>query len=98
MRTEAFAQERRLSALSDLDSDAGSVASASDKKEISMARKRKSKKRKAPTIERIASGELTADDIPDVFKEASKMVQSMTIFFSLGFRLMFISIPFAFYA
>ena len=98
LRIDALIKERHLSIVSDLDSETGSVVSASGDNQKSTTIKRKSKKRKAPTVERIASGELTAEEIPDVFKEASKMVQSMTIFFSLGFRLMFISIPFAFYA
>jgi len=98
LRTDTLTEERRLSIISDLDSETGSVVSASSTHKESTAKKRKSKKRKAPTIERIASGDLTSDDIPNVFKEASNMVQSMTMFFSLGFRLMFISIPFAFYA
>ncbi len=102
LRTDALTEERRLSFVSDLDSETGSVVSASSThKDVSTSKKRKSNKSsksKAPTIERIASGDLTSDDIPNVFKEASNMVQSMTMFFSLGFRLMFISIPFAFYA
>ncbi len=101
LRTEALAFERRLSPISDGNSDEGSVTSASDNnnnKEISSTKRRKSKKKKAPTFERIANGDVLADDIPDIFKEASNMVQSMTMFFSLGFRMMFISIPFAFYA
>jgi uncharacterized membrane protein len=36
--------------------------------------------------------------IPDIFQEAVKMIKMMTIYFSFGFRLMFVSIPFAFYA
>jgi uncharacterized membrane protein len=35
--------------------------------------------------------------IPDIFQEAVKMIKMMTIYFSFGFRLMFVSIPFAFY-
>ena len=100
LRTEAIAHERRLSPISDVGSDAGSVTSASDNNNIEMTttKKRRSKKKKAPTFERIANGEVSSDEIPDIFKEGSNMVLSMTMFFSLGFRLMFISIPFAFYA
>eukprot|EP01032_Pedospumella_encystans_P022057 gene22057-25006_t len=100
MRTEAIAHERRLSPISDVNSDAGSVTSASDNNNIEMTttKKRKNRKMKTPTFERIANGDVSSDEIPDIFREGSNMVLSMTIFFSLGFRLMFISIPFAFYA
>lgn len=40
---------------------------------------------------------LTAESIPDIHKECSIMMKMITIFFSFGFRLMFVAIPFAFY-
>lgn len=101
LRAEAVAQAQRLSAHSDVGSDAGSVTSGADDNKIEMTttKKRKSKKKyKAITVEHIASGNLSADEIPDIFNSGSNMVLTMTIYFSLGFRLMFISIPFAFYA
>lgn len=98
LRTEAVAKERQLEVLmSDVDSDISSIASA-NVIAAPTTKKRKKKRVNAPTIERIASGDLTSTDIPDVIKEASNMVQSMSIFFSLGIRLIFLSIPFALYA
>lgn len=42
--------------------------------------------------------QFSPDSIPDIYRECSTMMKMMTIFFSFGFRLMFVSIPFAFYA
>lgn len=100
LRQEAIAMEHRRSAVIDIDtSDAGSVKSDPGTSfEAPPAKKRKSKKRLNRTIEHIANGEQSADEIPDIFREGSRLVQTMTVFFSLGFRLMFVSIPFAFYA
>lgn len=38
-----------------------------------------------------------ADDIPDIFEEGSMIMKLITVYFSFGFRLMFVAIPFAFY-
>jgi hypothetical protein len=42
--------------------------------------------------------EFAADTIPDVLSESKVMMGMITVFFSFGFRLMFVSIPFAFYS
>ena len=42
--------------------------------------------------------QFTPESIPDIYRECSTMMEMMTIFFSFGFRLMFVSIPFAFFA
>ncbi len=42
--------------------------------------------------------QFSPESIPDIYRECSTMMEMMTIFFSFGFRLMFVAIPFAFYA
>lgn len=48
--------------------------------------------------DKIAKHTFVSTQIPDVFTESEQMLQMMTVFFSVGFRLLFASIPFAFYS
>jgi len=100
LRAEALALERR-SPVSDSDEisvvSAGSVdVTANNNCNSDSSKKRKNKKKKHHKME-VKNHVFTADSIPDIFEEGSNIVRMITVFFSFGFRLMFVSIPFAFY-
>lgn len=47
---------------------------------------------------KIARHKYVKSEIPDVFAESEVMIRMVTVFFSFGFRLMFVTIPFAIYS
>ena len=106
LRAEALALERNNSPLSDSDelslasgaSVDGTNNNSNNTPSDSSKQKRKNlrKKKKAAKME-VKNHVFTAESIPDIFEEGSSIVRMITVFFSFGFRLMFVSIPFAFY-
>jgi uncharacterized membrane protein len=48
--------------------------------------------------DKIERHKYVSSKIPDIFAEAELMIRMTTVFFSFGFRLIFVSIPFAFYS
>ena len=47
--------------------------------------------------DKIEQHRLVSSEIPNIYEEGDKMIRMMAIYFSFGFRLIFISISFAFY-
>lgn len=61
-------------------------------------RKNKSTGHEYKHVFSIDKEQCSPEDIPNIFEEGSKMMKLVTVYFSFGFRLMFVSIPFAFYS